>query len=153
MIDGAIQSIHLSLHFPHSRMVEQWGVWNIILWIIDFLLFINKLLYSLPPSVGQSAEELKQQVTSGKPGCNERGCPLPVVSPLEVEAFTAAALKPISNAPWVKKNKDWIPPSVQVPPVSLWSRCWFCKSLSSTFISLKSRCMLARYIDISLNII
>lgn len=50
---------------------------------------INKLLYSLPPSVGQSAAEL-MQVTSGKrPGCTQGCCSGRFMCPPDAEASTA----------------------------------------------------------------
>lgn len=49
----------------------------------------NESLYSLPPSVGQSAAEL-MQLTSGKwPGCTQGCCSRHFMSPPDAEASTA----------------------------------------------------------------
>lgn len=62
--------------------------------IVDFLLMIVGLLYSLPPSVGQSAAELRQVTSEKTPECTQ-GCffLFHLILPLDVESFNSHRLQ------------------------------------------------------------
>lgn len=116
--------------------VWRWGTFQLcksILWTADFLLIVIKLLYSLPPSVGQSAAGLRQ-VTSGKrPGCTQGHCSLSFHStagcwsPSRLQTARRQLFHSLCNALWVLHTPLSL---VQVPSVSLWSTDGFSGSRS-----------------------
>lgn len=63
---------------------------SMIMWHVSvFPLFIDKLLYSLLPSVGQSAAELMQVTSTKRPVCTHGCCLGHFLSLLDAKAFIA----------------------------------------------------------------